>query len=548
MKIVVIGGVAAGAGAAAKARRTDEKAEIIIFEQGEYVSFANCGLPYYVGGTIPERENLILVSPEMFKSRYNIDVRLFHKVTSFDPEKKVVRGESPAGPFEETYDKLVLATGGEPVNPPIPGNDLPGVYNVFTVPDVDKIMAALGAGAKKAVVVGGGFIGLETADELAQRGVDTTLVEFAPQLLSILDPEFSPPLERHLETRGVKVRIGVGLSEVKGSGKAEQAVLSDGSVLDTDMVIMAVGVRPRLQLAKDAGVKMGPAGGIEVDGCMRTNLPDVFAAGDIVESVNLVSGKKIRNSLAGTANKQGRIAGANACGRHMTFRGVVGTTIIKTGALCVAKTGMIEKEAKAQERDYEVVWLPSASNASYYPTAATLILKLIYEKSTGKILGCQGIGWHGVDKRIDVIATAIMGGLTVFDLENLDLCYAPPYGSAKDPVILLGMVASNSLRGEERLITAQDALVQAAEDPDTVILDVRTVEEYEEGHFEGAVNIPLDDLRARMGELDKSKKYLVSCWVGGRAWNACNILSQNGFDAKNVTGGFCAYHMWVDEG
>ncbi len=548
MKIVVIGGVAAGAGAAAKARRTDENAEIIILEQGEYVSFANCGLPYYVGGTIAERDSLLLVTPELFKNRYNIDVRLFHKVTGIDPEKKVVRGENPAGVFEESYDKLVLAMGGEPIRPPMPGSDLPGVYNVFTVPDVDKIMAALGEGAKKAVVVGGGFIGVETADELAERGIDTTLVELMPQLLSNFDKEFSPPIERHLGTRGVKLALGKSVTEVRGEDRVQQAVLSDGTVLDTDMVILAVGVRPRVQLAVDAGVALGERGGIAVDDHMRTNIPDIYAAGDIVESTHLVSGQKVRIPLAGSANKQGRIAGANAAGADMAFRGVLGTAIIKAGELCCARTGLSEKEAVALGLDYDVAFIPSSSNASYYPTASTLILKLVFEKGTGKILGCQGIGWKGVDKRVDVIATAIMGGLTVFDLEHLDLCYAPPFGSAKDPAILMGMVASNSLRGIEKLITPEKAVEQAAADPDTVILDVRTVEEYEDGHFDGAVNIPVDELRARMGELDKSKKYLVSCWVGGRAWNACNILAQNGFDVTNVTGGFCAHWMWVDEG
>ena len=293
---------------------------------------------------------------------------------------------------------------------------------------------------------------------------------------------------------------------------------------------------------------LGERGGIAVDDHMRTNIPDIYAAGDIVESTHLVSGQKVRIPLAGSANKQGRIAGANAAGADMAFRGVLGTAIIKAGELCCARTGLSEKEAVALGLDYDVAFIPSSSNASYYPTASTLILKLVFEKGTGKILGCQGIGWKGVDKRVDVIATAIMGGLTVFDLEHLDLCYAPPFGSAKDPAILMGMVASNSLRGIEKLITPEKAVEQAAADPDTVILDVRTVEEYEDGHFDGAVNIPVDELRARMGELDKSKKYLVSCWVGGRAWNACNILAQNGFDVTNVTGGFCAHWMWVDEG
>ena len=545
MKIVVIGGVAAGASAAAKARRTDEHAEVVIFEQGEYVSYANCGLPYYVGGTIEDREDLILVSPELFRDRYCIDVRLRHTVTSFDAKAKVVRGTSPEGDFEESYDKLILAMGGEPIKPPMPGSDLPGVYNVFTVPDVDKIMAVLN-GVKKAIVVGGGFIGVETAEELLKQGVDTTLVELAPQLLNNFDAEFSPPIERHLQSLGLNVVLGKSLTEVKGNGKVEQAVLSDGTVLDTDMVILAVGVRPRVALAKEAGVALGETGGILTDAGMRTNLPDVFAAGDIVESLHLVSRKKVKIPLAGSANKQGRIAGANAAGGHMAFRGVLGTAIIKAGELTCGRTGLSEKEAKANSLSYEVVWLPSDSNATYYPTAEPLILKLLFETPTGRILGAQALGRQGVDKRIDVISTAIMGNLTVFDLEHLDLAYAPPYGSAKDPVIMLGMVASNVLRGEETLITPAAAQQALKDDPNAVLLDVREQEEYDEGHVDGAVLFPLDEMRSRLGELDKSKRYLVTCRVGKRAWLACCILRQNGFHAENLTGGFLGCTMDLD--
>ena len=547
MKIVIIGGVAAGASAAAKARRTDEHAEVIIFEQGEYVSFANCGLPYYVGGTIEDREELILVSPELFRDRYNIDVRLKHTVTAFDAKAKVVRGMTPDGPFEESYDKLILAMGGEPIRPPMPGSDLPGVYNVFTVPDVDKIVSALGEGAKRAVVVGGGFIGVETAEELLKRGIQTTLVELAPQLLNNFDKEFSPPIERHLEGLGLNICLGKSLTEVKGAGKVEKAVLSDGSTLDTDMVILAVGVRPRVALAREGGVLLGETGGIVVDAGMRTNLPDVFAAGDIVESLHLVSRKKVKIPLAGSANKQGRVAGANAAGANMRFQGVLGTAIIKAGDLTCGRTGLSEKEAKALGLSYQVLYLPSNSNATYYPTAETLILKLVFETPTGRILGAQAIGRQGVDKRIDVVSTAISGHLTVFDLEDLDLAYAPPYGSAKDPVIMMGMVASNVLRGQESLITAEAALAALQEDPDAVLLDVRTQEEFDEGHMEGAMLIPVEELRARLGELDRSKHYMVSCRVGGRAWLACCILQQNGFRAQNVTGGYLGYTMNLDE-
>ena len=547
MKIVIIGGSAAGASAAAKARRTDESAQIIILEQGAYVSFANCGLPYYVGGTIPERDDLLLVTPELFKARFNVDVRTLHRVTQIDAQAKTVKGENPGGPFEESYDRLVIAIGGEPVMPRIPGADLPGVSTVFSIPDVDRIMDCLKAGAKRAAVIGGGFIGIETADELAGRGIETTLVEAAPQILSNFDREFGVTAVKELEKRGVKVILNASVTEIKGGGRVEKAVLDDGTEIDADMVIMAAGIRPRVKLAREAGCDIGPAGGIVTDAGMRTNLPGVYAAGDNVEVVSLVSGRKIRNPLGASANRQGRIAGANAAGDRMTFRGATGSSIIKVGDIAIAKTGLTERECVAEELSYDVIFLPGNTNAGYYPTADTLILKLIFEVPTGRILGATGAARKSIEKDIDILSTAIMGGLTVFDLEHLDLCYAPPFGSAKEPCVLLGMVASNVLRGQERVITPMEAVLHAEHDPDTVILDVRTKEEYDWGHLPGAVLIPVDELRGRLDELDRSKHYLVNCRIGARAWTACNILAHNGFDVQNVTGGWVAYTMDLDE-
>ena len=547
MRILVVGGVAAGAGAATKARRTDENAEVVIFEKGPYVSFANCGLPYYVGGSIPDRDDLILVSPELFKERFNIDVRLGCEVVSVDAENKTIHVNTPVGQSDEKYDKLILAMGGEPIKPPIPGIGLDGVYNVFTVPDAEQIVKMLSAGAKSAVVVGGGFIGIETAEGLAQRGIKTTLVEAQDQLLNNFDPEFSLPVEEELKHIGVKIVLGGAVKEIIAGENGRVAAVKVGrKKIKTDMVIMAVGVKPRLTLAKSAGVEIGKAGGIVVDAGMRTNIADIYAAGDIVESVHLVSHKKVRIPLAGSANKQGRIAGCNAAGGNMLFKGVLGTAIIKAGGLACGRTGLNEKECAAQGLDYDTTYLYTNSSATYYPGADSMIIKVVYEKITGRLLGAQVMGRKGVDKRIDVYSTALYGGMSVFDLENLDLAYAPPFASAKDPVIMSGMVASNAVRGVCKTVSPTKA-PELAKQPDTVLLDVRTRGEYEAGALDGAVNLPVDELRDRLGELDKSKKYLIYCGVGYRAYLACRILMQKGFDVYNVSGGYWTSVMDLSE-
>ena len=544
MRILVIGGVAAGAGAATKARRTDETAEIVLLEKGGYVSFANCGLPYYIGGVIEDRDDLLLVSPELFKARFNIDVRLHNEVTGIDAAAKTVTVRTPSGETEEPYDKLIIATGGRPVTLPVPGNGKAGVYTVFTVPDADAIMAWLARGLKSAVVIGGGFIGLETAENLRARGLDVTLVEKLPQLMGTMDPEFSDVMVREFQRLGIDVVTGVGVTEITGGDSADGVVLEDGRTLAADLVIMAAGVRGSTELAEKAGCRLGVSGGVWVDAGMRTSVPDIFAAGDIVECVNLVTGQKVRNPLAGAANKQGRVAGANAAGGNMRFPGALGTSILKVGGLIAARTGLNAREAAQAGLDFECLYVPGFSNATYYPDAAPLILKLTVEKQTGRLLGAQGIGRKGVDKRIDVLATAIYGHMTVFDLENLDLAYTPPFGSAKDPVVMGGMIAANVVRGEVAACLPQDLPALLA-DPDTVVLDVRTQEEWDAGHVEGAKLLPVDELRGRLGELDKDKTYAVYCGVGYRAYVACRTLAAYGYRAMNVSGGWRAIKMGV---
>ncbi|MBR6654238.1 MAG: FAD-dependent oxidoreductase [Oscillospiraceae bacterium] len=543
MRILVVGGVAAGASAATKARRTNEDAEIVLFEKGNYVSFANCGLPYYIGGVIEDRDELLLVTPEMFKDRFNIDVRINHEVIDVDSKNKTITVSTPDGEVTEAYDKLILATGGRPIVPPIKGIEKDGVYNVFTVPDADRIVSKLEVGTESAVVVGGGFIGLESAENLREKGVKVTLIERLPQIMTNMDKEFSDALIGHFESMGITVLTGASVAEITGEGKASGVVLDDGTAIPADMVIMAAGVRSSTELAVKAGLRIGETGGVWTDATMRTSDPDIYAAGDMVESLNLVSGKKVRIPLAGSANKQGRAAGCNAAGGKLLFKGVLGTAIIKVGELTAARTGLNTREAEALGWDFESVYVPGFSNATYYPDAMPMVLKLTVAKQDGRVLGAQGIGRKGVDKRIDVLATAINSGLTVFDLENLDLAYAPPYSSAKDPVILGGMIAANMVRGEMdyALPTEVPALQAAGE----VMLDVRTQEEWDMGHIEGAVLLPIDELRERYTELDKSKTYVVYCGVGYRAYNSALFLKAKGFKVKNMSGGWRAYTMGV---
>ncbi len=544
MRILVVGGVAAGASAATKARRTNEDAEIVLFERGGYVSFANCGLPYYIGGVIEDRDELLLVTPELFKERFNIDVRINHEVVDVDAVNKTITVKAGDTETKEHYDRLILAAGGTPIVPNIKGIGVPGVYNVFTVPDADRIVSRLEVGMKSAVVVGGGFIGLESAENLRAKGLEVTIIERLPQIMGNMDSEFSDVLIGHLEEKGIHVMTGASVSEITGDEKADGVILDDGRAISCDMVIMAAGVRSSVELAKKAGIRLGETGGVWTDATMRTSDPDIYAAGDMVESFNLVSGKKVRIPLAGSANKQGRAAGANAAGGSLLFKGVLGTAIIKVGELTAARTGLNAREAAQLGLDFECLYIPGFSNATYYPGAEPMIIKLTVQKQSGQILGAQAIGRKGIDKRIDVLSTAIYAHMTVFDLESLDLAYAPPYSSAKDPVIMGGMIAANMIRGEIDYVLPSD-IPAMREMPDTVILDVRTKEEWDEGHVEGAVLLPVDELRERYSELDKTKCYAVYCGVGYRAYNACLFLKAHGYKVKNISGGMRAINMNV---
>lgn len=544
MKILVVGGVAAGASAAAKARRVNEDAEIIIFEKGSYVSFANCGLPYYVSGDIPRQKDLILVQPKQFKTRFNIDVRLNSEVTDVNKDARTITVASGDKTYTEQYDQLILATGGSPIKPPLPGMGLPEVYTVFTVDDVLAITENL-AEKKSAVIVGGGFIGLETAEAFLKRGLKTTLVERLPQLVPNFDAEFSVPLEKHLQEEGLELVLGNSLKAVLGDGKVTGVELEDGSTITTDLVVMAIGVKPNLELAKKAGIKLGEAGGVLVNGAMRTSDKNIYAAGDIAESLHLVSRKMVKIPLAGSANKQGRVAGANAAGGKLLFEGVLGTAIIKAGELTLARTGLSEREAKAAGFNYRASYFPGYNHATYYPNAKRIILKIVFEEYTGRILGAQGVGWDGVDKRIDTLATAIYGNMTVFDLENLDLAYAPPYGSAKDPSIMSGMIAGNIIRGEVIHLTPSQLDEQRA-DENYLVVDLRTNKEYEAGTIEGSVHIPLDDLRERYQELDKSRKLVVFCKAGYRSYVGYTFLQHKGYTVCNLSGGYVGYTMDVN--
>lgn len=549
-KVVVIGAVAAGASAATKARREDEYAEIIVFEKGPYASFANCGLPYYVGGTIKERKNLFQVSNEYFHKRFNIDLRVNHEVIKINREEKCVEvidhqtGES----FKEAYDKLIVAVGGEAVKPPIKGIDSRKIFSLLTVPDADKIMEELKNKPEDAVVVGGGYIGVETAEELQRRGLKVTLVEMMDQIIAPLDKEMTMPLVQHLEEKGIEVILNNGVTEFQEEGDLIKVILQSQDEIDADFLILAAGVRPRLELVKDAGLRVSEVG-VVVNEFMQTSDPDIYAAGDIVESTHLVTGEKVRFALAGPANKQGRIAGAHAVGNtKKKFKGVLGTSIVKVCDFTAASTGLNEKECQKHKISYYPVYLNKGNHAGYYPGSEILTIKLLVEEQTGKLLGAQCIGRQGVDKQIDVFATALQAKMTVEDLEDLNLAYAPPYSSAKGPVVMSGMIASNHLRYETDLISPHDLKLALEAGKDIQLLDVRTAREYKQGYIGEAKHIPLNSLRERIGELDPAKYTVVYCRKGYRGYLAYKILVANGFDTvENLTGGLLAWNLCNEE-
>lgn len=540
LKIVIVGGVAGGASAGAKARRMNEKARITIFEKGPYMSFANCGLPYYISGEIAKRDKLILQKPENFKNRFNIDVHLNHEVLSIDrASKKVsVKNLEDEKIFQMPYDKLILSPGAKTFTPPIPGLDANNVFTLRTIPEADKIFNYIKENnPEKAVVLGGGYIGLETAEALYHRGVKVTLIELLPQVLTLLDGEIAGYFHNHIKETGIDLILNNGVKEIikDEAGNVEEIILKDDHKLKADMVIASLGVRPDTALAEKAGLKTGKTGAIEVNDKMETSDPHIYAAGDAVESVNLVTGKKGWVALAGPANKQGRVAGANAAGGNLIFKGVLGTAIVRFNKIVAAKTGLSERDARLEGYDYEIATTHSMSHAGYYPGGEMVHIKTVFDRNTRKLLGAQVAGNDGVDKRIDVFATALYFGATVDDLAGLDLAYAPPFGSAKDPVNISGMTAQNRLDGLEEIISFSDL----NENIDIYnIIDVRTLGEYEKGAIPEAVLKSVDGLRDGLEDLNKDKPLVIYCQAGYRGYVAQRILKQKGYEVKNLDGGY----------
>ena len=542
-KIVIIGGVAGGASAAARARRLNEEAEIVLLERGGYISFANCGLPYHIGGEIKDRDRLLVTSPELLRNRFNIDVRVRSEVIRIDREKQRVeiKNLENGDIYFESYDALVLSPGAEPVRPPIPGIDSSKVLTLRSMENMDQIIAALD-GVSHATVVGGGYIGLEMAEALRHRKCGVTLVELAPQVMGPADPEMVSVLHQELELHGVDLRLETSVTEFSETDKGLRVSLSSGQAVDTGLVILAIGVKPEAGLAKEADLALGPRGGIRVDEHMRTSDPAIYAVGDAVEVVDFVTKEPALVPLAGPANRQGRIAADNIFGRDARYKNTQGTAICKVFNLAIGMTGLSEKAAKRANVKYEKIYVHGASHASYYPGATSLSMKLLFDPEHGKVLGAQAVGADGVDKRIDVLAVAIRAGLTVYDLEETELSYAPPYGSAKDPVNYAGFVASNVLRGDVRLCHAEEVLQP---DRNFKLLDVSTAEEVAAGTIPGAINIPLGQLRDRLDELSKDKEYVVFCKVGLRGYVGSRVLQQHGFTCRNLSGGLLTYNRTI---
>ncbi len=536
-KVLIVGGVAGGASAAARLRRLDENAEIIMFERDEHISFANCGLPYYVGETIKDRDNLLVQTPEAMKARFNIDVRNFSEVIKVDPENKKVTVKSKAkGTYEENYDYLILSPGAKALKPPIPGIENDKIFTLRNVLDTDVIKSYVdNKGAKTAIVIGGGYVGVEMAENLRERGLEVAICEAAPHILAPFDSDMVVMAEKELSEHGIELMLNDGVKAFNEVGNQVEVVLNSDTKLKADIVILAIGVAPDTAFLKDTGLEFGPRGHIVVNDKMQTNLDGVYAVGDAIEVVDFITKQKTAIPLAGPANKQGRIAADNISGVNSSYKGTQGTAIIKVFDLTAASTGTNERTLQRFNIPYKVIYVHPVSHASYYPGAMPMSLKLIFNEE-GKILGAQGIGYDGVDKRIDVIATTIRFGGTVEDLTELELCYAPPFSSAKDPVNMAGFVAQNVLSGRTHVVAWKDIAIM--ENEDYVLLDVRTEEEFANGHIKDAVNMPVDELRARLKELDKNKTIVEYCQVGLRGYIADRILTQNGFKVLNVTGGY----------
>ncbi len=548
-KVIIVGGVAGGASTAARLRRMDEKIEIIMLEKGEYISFANCGLPYHIGEVIPEREKLLVQTPEAMEARFNIDVRIKNEAIKIDRENKeiLIKDLQKDEEYREKYDYLILSPGAEPIKPPLPGIDLTGVFTLRNIPDTDQIKSFVDKRKPdRVVVVGGGFIGLEMAENLHERGIEVSIVEMLDQVMGPIDYEMAAMVHNHMRTKGVDLHLGDGLTSIEDNNESKIVSLQSGKKLKADMVVLAIGVSPNTKLAKEAGLEIGETRGIMVNEYLQTNDASIYAIGDAIEITDYVTGKPARIPLAGPANKQGRIVANNICGRQETYNGTQGTSIAKVFDLAVGSTGPAEKRLKELNIDYQAIHIDVNNHAGYYPGAVPMMIKLLFSPDQGKVLGAQIVGYDGVDKRIDVFATAIRNGLTVYDLQELELAYAPPFGSAKDPVNMAGFAAGNIL--DELVHTAHWYEVDQFDQNQTVMLDIREEIESQLGELANSVNIPLNELRERLDELDKEKEYIVYCAVGLRGYIAARILMQHGFKKiRNLSGGYRLYMAVQDD-
>lgn len=539
-KIVIVGGVAGGASCAARARRLDENAKIVLFEKGPNISFANCGLPYHIGGVIDDRDELLLQTPESFFKRFNVEVRVESEVIRIDREKKIVSVKHADEVYEEAYDVLVLSPGSSPIKPNIPGIEDEKVVQLWNMDDMDGMIAMLGSGeVKRAAIVGGGFIGLEVAENLCGLGIKVVLIDVQDQVMPNLDLDIAALVHKELKNNGIELKLSQKVEAIE-----DGAIKTDKELIRADLIVMAVGVRPNTELAADCGLELGISGAISVDDELRTSDHAIYAVGDAVEVSNYISGRKVRIPLAGPANKMGRMAADNINAMGRKYSGTLGSSIAKVFELAAASAGLNEKQLKSAgaklHEDYFATVIHPLSHAGYYPGASTITVKLLFD-ANGKILGAQAAGYENVDKCMDILAAAMYFGGTVYDLAELELCYAPPFSSAKSPVNMAGYSAANILNGQVKNILCSEL---ADIDKETVLLDVRTQPECESGIIPGAICIPVDELRERMKELDKSKEYVIYCAVGIRGYIACRILMQNGFEnVRNLSGGYRSYLM-----
>ena len=549
MKVVIVGGVAGGATAAARIRRLDEQAEIVVFERSGYISYANCGLPYYIGGVIEDAGELTLQTPESFFARFRVQMKVLHEVTAIHPDRKTVSvtnlqtGER----FEESYDKLLLSPGAKPTQPRFPGADSDRLFTLRTVEDTLSIRAYIEEHhPRSAVLAGGGFIGLELAENLRELGMDVTIVQKPMHLMTPFDADMAALIHGEMRQHGVKLALGHTVEGFAQRDGGMDVLLQDAAPLHADMVILAIGVTPDTGLAKDAGLELGVRGSIAVSDRMETSVPDIYAVGDAVQVRHFVTGQDALIALAGPANKQGRIAADNICGGDSRYTGSQGSSVLKVFDMTAALTGLNETQAAAAGLDADAVILSPMSHAGYYPGGRVMTMKVIFEKETYRLLGAQIVGFEGVDKRIDVLATAIRAGMKATELKDLELAYAPPYSSAKDPVNMAGFMVDNIARGLLRQWHLADA-DSLPRDGSVTLLDTRTPGEYSAGHIEGFINIPVDDLRERLHELDRTKPVYVICQSGLRSYIACRILAGHGFDCYNFSGGYRFYAAVTQE-